>query len=280
MNFGLTGNRGLIGSFLQKRLVEEGHEVVLKVDKQDGTEVADLKDIDSEREIDIFIHCAAFCKINKIVENPEIGFKNALDTFSALEFCRKNNIKKFIYFSSSRVLSEESNAYTAGKLFGEELCRAYKDCYGIDYIIIRPSTVYGPAEDRTNRLMNIFITNALKGDDLKIYGDPETKTLDFTYVGDIVDAIMLALNREWCKEYNISGGEEVRVFDLAKFIIEETGSSSRISVLEEETAQPQKVSLDLSEIKKIGYEPKVSLWEGVRKNIEFLQNQRNSDSQM
>ncbi len=270
MQFGLTGNRGLIGSFLEKRLVEEGHEVVLKVDKMDGTEVSDLEDMDSERKIDIFIHCAASCKINKIVENPSIGMKNALDTFSALEFCRKNNIKRFVYFSSSRVLSEESNAYTAGKLFGEELCKAYNECYGIDYIIIRPSTVYGPTEDRTNRLMNIFINNALRGDDLKIYGDPETKTLDFTYVGDIVDAIMLALKADWCKEYNVSGGEEVRLFDLARFIIEETESTSKISILDEETAQPQKVSLDLSEIRKLGYSPKVSLWEGVRRNIEFL----------
>lgn len=277
MFVGLTGNRGLIGSFLEKRLIEEGHEVVLRVDKQDGNDVADLKDMDAEREIDLFIHCAAVCKINKIVENPEIGFKNALDTFSALEFCRKNNVKKFMYFSSSRVLSEESNPYTAGKLFGEELCRAYKDCYGIDYIIIRPSTVYGPAEDKTNRLMNIFITNALKGNDLKIYGDPDTKTLDFTYVGDFIDAIILTLNNDWNKEYNISGGEEVRVFDLAKYIIQETQSTSKINIMDEETAQPQKVSLDLSEIKKIGYHPKVSLWEGVKRNIEFL---KNLDSQM
>ena len=272
MNIGLTGNRGLIGSFLEKRLIEEGHEVVLRVDKQDGNDVAELKDMDAEREIDILIHCAAVCKINKIIENPSIGFKNALDTFSALEFCRKNNVKKFMYFSSSRVLSKETNPYTAGKLFGEELCRAYKECYGIDYIIIRPSTVYGPVEDKTNRLMNIFITNALKGIDLKIYGDPESKTLDFTYIGDFIDAIILTLNGNWNKEYNISGGEEVRVFDLAKFIIQETQSTSKINIMDEEVAQPQNVKLNLSEIKKLGYLPKVSLWEGVKMNIEFLKN--------
>jgi len=270
MNIGLTGNRGLIGSFLQKRLIDEGHEIVLTIDFKDNQKVEDLKNYQIEKQIDLFIHCAAFCKINAIVEEPQKGFNNSVDTFSALEFCRKNGIKKFIYFSSSRVLSEERNPYTAGKLFGEELCKGYKDCYGIDYLVIRPSTVYGPFEDQTNRLMNIFINNALKGEDLKIFGDPNTKTLDFTYVGDFVDAIILTLNGGWNKVYNISGGQEVKVFDLARFIIKECGSESKIVIRDEETAQPQKVSLDLSEIRSLGYVPKVDLFDGVKKNIDFL----------
>ena len=277
MKIGLSGHKGLIGRFLEKRLIEDGHEIVLRIDIQDGWDVKDLKERRIDGEMDLFIHCAALCKINQTIEDPSKGFRNAEDTFSVLEFCRKNNIKKVMYFSSSRVLSKEKNPYTAGKLFGEDLCKAYKDCYDIDYIIIRPSTVYGPVEDKTNRLMNIFITNALKGEDLKIFGDPETKTLDFTYVEDFVDGIMLTFDAGWNKEYNISGGQEVRILDLAEFIIKETNSSSKIIIEDEEIAQPQKVSLDLSEIKKLGYSPKVDFWDGVRKNIEFLR--KNPDSQ-
>lgn len=271
MNIVMTGHRGLIGSFLKKRLEEEGHRIVLAIDKREGKEVSMLRDFElaPNVSVDIVIHCAALCKINKSVENPEIGHVNALDSFDVFEFCRKNGIKKIVYFSSSRVLNNEKNPYTAGKVYGEELCKAYKDCYGIDYLIVRPSTVYGPFWDETRRLMHIYITNALMGKDLEVYGNPETKTLDFTYVDDFVDAVILALNGEWNRAYNISGNEEFKVYELAKMIVDMTGSSSKIVIKDEEIAQPQRVSVDVSKINGLGYCPKVGLKEGVRRNIEF-----------
>jgi len=267
MNILMTGHRGLIGTYLKKRL-EEGN-LILGIDKVEGKDVEFLKELIPSVKIDIVIHCAAFCKINKTVDDPNLAFKNAEDAHIVLDFCRKNNIKKIVYFSSSRILSKEKNPYTASKIYGEELCKAYKNCYDIDYIIIRPSTVYGPVLDRTKRLMHIFIVNALQGKDLIVFGDPETKTLDFTYVEDFVEGVMLTLNNDWNKEYNISGNEEFKVYDLAKFIIEEINSKSKIIVKDAEAAQPQQVRIDVSEIEKIGYKPKVSLKEGVKKNIEY-----------
>jgi nucleoside-diphosphate-sugar epimerase len=272
MNIIMTGHKGLIGSFLKKRLEEEGHKVVLGIDKKVGKEVSFLREfsIAPEVKVDMFIHCASMCKINQIIEDPLKGFKNVKDFQTVLEFCRKNRIPKFVCFSSSRVLSKEKNPYTASKIYGEELTKAYKDCYGIDYLIIRPSTVYGEFWDETRRLMHIFITNALQEKDLEIYGDPKTKTLDFTYIDDFIEAIMLAIeNPEWNKEYNISGEQEFNIYELAKFIISECGSSSKIIIKDAETAQPQKVKVDISEIKNLGYSPKVGLNEGVKKNIEF-----------
>lgn len=269
MNVIITGHKGLIGSFLKKRLEIEEYKIVLEIDVKEGKEVKMLKDLELEENVDMFIHCAALCKINKIIKDPGDGFSNVEDIHTVLEFCRKNKIPKIVYFSSSRVLSKEKNPYTSGKNFGEESCKAYKDCYGIEYIIIRPSTVYGDFWDETERLMHIFITNALKGEDLKIYGDPITKTLDFTYVEDFIDGIMLVINGKWNEEYNISGDSEVKVYDLAKFIIKETNSKSNIKILDAEIAQPQEVQVDISKIKNLGYNPKVSLEDGVRKNIEF-----------
>ena len=271
MNIILTGHKGLIGSFLKKKLEEEGHRIVLAIDRRAGREIKELRNFElaPDVSVDMVIHCAALCKINKAVENPEIGHVNALDSFDVFEFCRKNKIKKIVYFSSSRVLNDEKNPYTAGKVYGEELCKAYKDCYGINYLIIRPSTVYGPFWDETRRLMHIYITNALIGKDLEVYGNPETKTLDFTYVDDFVDAVILTLNGNWNKEYNISGNEEFKVYELAKMIVSLTGSNSKIVVKDEEIAQPQRVSVDVSKINGLGYSPKVKLEEGVRRNIEF-----------
>lgn len=267
----MTGHKGLIGSVLKKRLEEEGYQIVLGIDKVDGREVCSLDDfeLNPNVRVDMLIHCAALCKINKIIEEPLLGFENVKDVFSVLEFCRKNKIPKIIYFSSTRVLSKEKNTYTASKIYGEELCKAYKNCYGIDYLIIRPSTVYGPVLDRTKRLIHIFIVNALKNEDLVIYGSHETKTLDLTYIDDFIDGVLLAMDNDWNKEYDISGEEEFNIYDLAKFIISEIGSLSKIKVGEAEISQPQQVKIDNSEIKKLGYLPKVSLEEGVRRNIEY-----------
>jgi nucleoside-diphosphate-sugar epimerase len=272
MNIIFTGHKGLIGHYLKERLEKEGHKIIHVIDIKDGKDLESLKDLELNEKIDLFVHCAAHCKINAGIESPKLPhYNNCEGTFQVLEFCRKNNIPKIINFSSSRVLSKEKNPYTASKLYGEELCKGYFDCYGIKYVTIRPSTVYGPFWDETKRLMHIFIVNALTGKDLEIYGDPETKTLDFTYIDDFVDGIILAI-KEDNKEFNISGGEEFNIKKLAEMIIEKTNSKSKIKVLDSEIAQPQKVRLDISEIQKLGYKPKVSLEEGVEKCIAWYKN--------
>lgn len=271
MNIILTGHKGLIGHYLKERLEKEGHKIVKTWDIRDGQDINSLKDLKINEKVDLFIHAAAHCKINAGIENPELPhYNNSEGTFQVLEFCRKNHIPKIINFSSSRVLSKEKNPYTASKMYGEELCKSYWQCYGIKYVIIRPSTVYGPFWDKTQRLMHKFIVNALQGRDLEIYGNPETKTLDFTYVDDFVDGIMLAIKAE-NKEFNISGGEEYNIHKLAEFIIKKIGSKSSIKVLEAETCQPQEVRVDISEIMKIGYNPKVRLEEGASRCIEWYQ---------
>jgi len=274
MNIILTGNKGLIGTSLEKRLKKDGHKIVMGIDLRDGKNVLNISDFEIKDKVDMVIHTAAHCKINQSITSPGITHLNNVDgTFQVLEFCRKNKIPKIVSFSSSRVLSKEKNPYTASKLYGEELCKGYHDSYGIDYIIIRPSTVYAPFWDETKRLMHLFVTNALAEKDLEIYGDPKTKTLDFTYIDDFVEGVMLAINNpEWNKEYNISGNDEANIYELAKFIVKETESSSKIKLYDSEIAQPQQVRVDTSAIEKIGYSPKVKLEEGVKRTISWYKN--------
>jgi len=255
MKIAVTGHMGLIGSSLINRLESDGHSVVLKIDLKEEKNIRDLKNIKTDDNIDMMIHMAAHCKINESISNPQKTFDNNVDgTFSVFEFCRKNNIPKIVYFSSSRVLSKQRNPYTSAKIYGEELCKGYKDAYDIDYIIIRPSTVYSPFWDETRRLMHIFITNALENKDIEIYGNPEIKTLDFTYISDFIDGVMLAINsNEWNTGYNISGVEEFNIYKLATDIIKRTGSLSKIIIKNAEIAQPQTVRVDISKIEKLGF---------------------------
>lgn len=266
MNFAITGHKGLIGTFLKERLIKEGHKCVLQIDQREGFNVNDLlfKETEINDKIDIFFHFAAQCKINEAIALPILPHKNNVDGILAvLEFCRKHKIPKIVVASSSRVLSKEKNPYTASKIYVEELTKAYHDCYGIDYIIIRPSTVYGPTYDETSRCISNFFSNALKGKDIKIFGD-KNKTLDFTYIDDFIDGVILSIENKWNSEYNISGNKEIKLYDLAKKIIKITNSKSKIIFMNPEIAQPQNVKVDISEIKKLGYKSNINIDEGIR----------------
>src|SRR3989338_1336192 len=205
MRFVMTGHEGLIGSFLLKRLKQRGDRPILLIDKRSGNSMNELDKFEIKEKIDLFIHFGAFCKINKTIENPDLAFENnVLATYKVLEFCRKNKIPKIIFTSSSRVLEPEKNPYTASKIYGEELVKAYSQCYNIEYVIIRPSTVYGPFNDLTSRLLDIFIFNSLQDKELKIYGN-ENKPLDFTYIDDFIDGFLLAM-KQINKDFEISNG--------------------------------------------------------------------------
>jgi len=279
MKFIIGGSRGLIGEKLKKRLEDEGNECVLEIDIRAGSNMLNInstKLIPSTQKTDIFFHLAASCKINECIKHPELAhMNNANGTFEALEFCRKNDINKFVYFSSSRVLSKEKNPYVASKLYGEELCKAYCECYGIEYIIVRPSTVYGEHHDLTTRLITIWTINAMKGLPLILYGDKK-KTLDFTHIDDFVNGILL-LVIQWDEtkndDYDICGDDERKLVDVAKIIMSETGSHAALEYKNPEMAQPQEVNIDISKLRKFGFDPKIKIEEGVKRLVNFYKTE-------
>ena len=112
MKYAITGHKGLIGTYLKKRLDEAGHKCVLNIDQKEGFNVMDLlfKETKLNDKIDVFYHFAAQCRINEAIANPILPHKNNVDgILSVLEFCRKHKISKIIVASSSRVLSSERN---------------------------------------------------------------------------------------------------------------------------------------------------------------------------
>ncbi|MBU0467295.1 MAG: NAD-dependent epimerase/dehydratase family protein [Nanoarchaeota archaeon] len=267
MKFILTGHKGLIGSFLLERLKAQGHEPLLLIDKRDNQDIIEIGKHQLTEKADMFIHLAAFCKINKTIEEPQLAFdNNVLGMHEVMEFCRKNKIPKMVFASSSRVESKEKNPYTASKVYGEELVKAYAECYGIDYVIIRPSTVYGPFNDLTKRLIDVYIINALQGEELKIFGN-ENKTLDTTYIDDFIDGTLMAMEQT-NKEYDLSAGKGIKASYIADLIIKLAGQGTK-AFYPPEIAQPQEVELDILPIKAIGYEPKVSIEEGIKKTFEW-----------
>jgi len=266
MNFVMTGHKGLVGTFLLEKLISQGHKPVLLVDLRDGTNVLDLDKVKLTEKVDVFIHLAFFSKISKIISDPLITFNNSRAMEKAVEFCRVNKIPKIVYTSSSRVVSKEKNPYTASKIYGEELVKAYSQCYGIDYVIIRPSTVYGPFNDLTSRLTDVFILNALNDGELQITREKDSD-LDFTYVEDLVRGILIAMDQK-NDDFNISSGSSTKISYVADLIIKLAGKGRKV-FLQPEITQPQHISLDISKIKKLGYAPQVSLDEGMKRTFDW-----------
>ena len=233
MRYIITGHKGQIGRELKKLLDNNNSDCILQVDLKEGN---DMTETFIKANADIFFHLASFCKINETVKNPLLSNHDSTSTFKALEMCRLNKIPRFVYFSSVRTLSTNKTPYTAAKMYGEELVKAYAECYGLQYLIIRPSAVYGGL-DETKRLINIWLNNAQSGKDLIIYGD-KNKSLNFTHIDDFLEGLISAVQGEWNKEYNISGKEE-KLVKVAKEIIKQTKSKSKIVFQPKEIGQPQ-----------------------------------------
>jgi len=279
MNYIITGQDGMIGYFLKKEL-DKNNKCILKIDQRSGYNILNLEALRLNpltQQTDILLHTAAQNKINEAIEYPVLPhINNCNGTFQVLEFCRKNKISKIVNFSSSRVLSPEENPYTASKKYGENLTKAYHDCYGLEYITVRPSTVYGPCHDITSRLITSWCQNALNNEEIKIFGD-KNKTLDFTYVSDFVDAIILLINN-WektkNKSFNISGEQETNLYWLARYIKWKTNSKSEIKFYPQEIAQPQQVKVNINDLKSYGYKPKINIQEGVNLLLDFYKHER------
>lgn len=266
MRYIITGHLGLIGTSLKKRLDSLGHKCVLAIDLREGNNIIDISRNDVEA--DIIFHLAAFCKINESIRKPHLPYlHNIAGTYAVLEYARKNNIPKIVFTSSTRVLYPNKNPYVASKMFCEEQIRAYSECYGLQYVIVRPSTVYCGFDDTTHRLIDLWMRAVLKNQSLKIYGDLN-KTLDFTYVDDFVDGLLLC-REQTNREFNIATGRSEKLIDVAEALVKMADSKSPIDFELPELAQPQEVEVDITEVTKLGYKAKIDIKEGLRKTLEF-----------
>lgn len=296
----VTGSSGTIGTRLCEKLLSAGHEVigadwnVCKWNK----EVENLRiDIDLRHkeefdklptDVDLIIHLAANARVYELVEHPERAMDNFIDTFNILEHARKNGIKRMMFASSRETYGNihlpdgqkytEDKAhfmtcespYTASKIGGEALFEAYKRCYQIDTIIFRFSNVYGMYDDSV-RVVPLFYRQAKANEPMKVFG--KEKCLDFTYIDDCVDGIVLAVeNFESAKNdtYNLAFGEGTTIMHLAEKVVELLDSSSTIEATSSRTGEVTHYIADITKAKKaFGYNPKTNFEDGIRLSMDW-----------
>jgi UDP-glucose 4-epimerase len=295
----LTGGAGFIGSNLTKRLVNEGHSVVVldnllrgnKIEKDIFEKIdfrlGDVRDAqfvnDAAKGCDVIIHFAAVLGVDVVADNPvETMDVEVIGTRNVVMAAHANNVKKIMYASTSgiyghsafeNVLTEEvlvdpRTSYAMAKCYNEIYLASHHDEKGIDIVSLRFFNVYGYNQD--NRMVvPRFFEQALKGEKITVFGTG-MQTRDFTYIDDTVESCIRLLNVKGCHIVNIANEEEWCIKDLADKIKEITQSNSELTYVEApskrydyEVERRVGSSSKLFEITQ--YKPDTKLYDGLAK---------------
>jgi len=228
------------------------------------------------------IHCASFPRQRVVNSDPARGADVMMrGLINLLESAKANKVGRFVYISSSMVYGDfeddvledaecrPQGQYGIMKLAGEDLVKDYARRTGMEYVIIRPSAVYGPL-DVEDRVVAKFMLQAMRGQTLRVNGAHET--LDFTYVEDAAAGIAAAATRIMARNntYNITKSHSVSLLEAAERIVKMVGRGT-IECRDRDLDFPSRGALNIDRARTIlGYDPKVDVDEGFSKYYEWL----------
>lgn len=296
----VTGGAGFIGSHIVDKLLSLGHEVIV-IDNESSkchfqfyyNENAkyfklDIKDYENTRPlydgVDYVFHCAAEARIQNAVTIPLLTVStNVVGTATVLQCSKEAGVKKVMYSSTSSAYGLENspplkenmpedclNIYSVSKVAGEKLCSAYYKFDGLKTICFRYFNVYGPREPVKGPyalVVGKFLRQKIAKESLTIVPDG-TQRRDFTYVSDIVDANILAMETDhnhYGEVFNVGTGKNYSVLELADMI------SKDIIYVEPRIGEAYITLADNSKIKNVlGWEPKVKLEDYIQQELSKL----------
>ncbi len=302
----ITGAAGFIGSHLSEALLNRGASVV-GIDNLltgDLANIAHLRErdfqfirhdvtnyIDVDGPVDYVLHWASPASPIDYLELPIPTLKvGALGTHKALGLAKAKKAT-FLIASTSEVYGDplehpqkESywgnvnpigprGVYDEAKRFAEAMTVAYRRFHGVDTKIVRIFNTYGPRM-RVNdgRAVPAFMSQALRNEDVTVFGDG-SQTRSFCYVSDLVDGILRLMEAPVNDPVNIGNPQELTIEQIARRIIEMTGSRSRIIYKPLPEDDPKVRQPDITRARTLlGWEPKVSLEEGLSKTIDYFRS--------
>lgn len=309
MSILVTGACGFIGSHLCERLLSSGYKVVgidsltdfysqdikraniKKVIKKSNfsfinEEILSLDHIDEA--VNYIFHLAAQPGVRTSWgDNFNIYVRdNVLATQHLLELCKEHkNLKKFIYSSSSSIYGDAESfptkedctpkpisPYGVTKLAGEHLSVLYKRNYGVPIACLRYFTVFGPRQ-RPDMAFHRFIKAILEGNQIEVYGNGE-QSRDFTYVSDVVNANILAMQKD-TKEiiFNIGGGNYATINRIIHTLKELIKFNIKVEYKEKAKGDVRDTKADISRAKReLGFFPKHNLSFGLKQEIEWIKS--------
>lgn len=308
----VTGADGFMGSHLTERLLELGAtvSVLVRGTSINGTFQYHLRNIahlkrDLQKIIalniasgdciplvtkakpEVIFHLAADAYVPYSFERPlEVMATNLNGTLNMLHAAMKiKNINRIVCTSSSEIYGtalkpsidelhplNPTSPYAASKVAADRFAFSYYQTYGLPVAIIRPFNTYGPRH--TYDVIPKFIRMALKGEDITIYGSG-SQSRDFTYVDDMIRAFLIMGEGKKAigETVNFGTGKDISINEIAKQIVRLTGGRSKIVHVEKRAAEVQKLCCNASKACRLfGWRPTVSIEEGLKRNIEWAQN--------
>ena len=295
----VTGGAGFIGSHLVDKLLDMGHEVIVLDNFSTGRK-ENLSHVDGGIQlvecdlsvkgdwikefngVDWVFHLASLADIVPSIQNPEGYFRSNVDaTFYILEAARHANVKRFVYSASSSCYGvpdqyptpEESDIrpqypYALAKRMGEELVEHWAQLYNLPAISLRFFNVYG-TRSRTSgtygAVFGVFLAQKLANKPYTIVGDGN-QTRDFTYVTDIVSALIAAAKSNLSnKIYNVGSDTTVSINKIVYLL-----GGDKVNI-PKRPGEPDCTYADISKIKDdLGWMPSISIEEGVEKILEDI----------
>jgi len=304
----ITGGAGFQGSHLAESLLKKGHEITVLNTFAEDTErnISNLKNEariiygsitdrtiiqKTVRNQDVVFHLAANINVDQSLKDPYSFIENnIIGTHNVLEAVRENGAR-MIYASTCEVYGDghtlkegelldehaelsPNSPYAASKAAADRWCSAYHKSFGTPVAIVRPFNIYGERQKSGTfgALIAILVRKALQGVTLTVYGNGEA-TRDYLHVSDLVAAYNLVLEHPELdgKVINFASGVNTSVKDIAEYIAKKLGAQ-----IEYGPARPGEVMrfpADISLAKSLGFSPKVSIWEGIDRYIEWAKQQ-------
>ena len=246
------------------------------------TDADAMERIISEEKPTVIIHCASFPRQKVVNADPRHGSEVMMTgLINLLESAKRHGVERFVYISSSMVYGDfedqvleddecqPQGQYGIMKLAGEHLVKDYARRTGMEYVVIRPSAVYGPL-DVEDRVVAKFMLTAMRGGTLRVNGAGET--LDFTYVDDAAAGIVAASTRITSKNntYNITKSHSVTLQQAAAMVVDIVGKGS-IDIRDKDADFPSRGALNIDRARTIlGYDPQIDVEEGFREYYKWL----------
>ena len=312
----VTGGAGFIGSHLCERLLKEGYYVIcldnfdpyydpdlkrrnIKVCLNDNNFKLiemDVRDRDGEKrlfknnDIDKVVHLAAKVGVRASISQPILYEDvNVKGTLNLLEIAKDYNVDSFISGSSSSVygitdkipFTEEDaiqkaiSPYAASKRSCELFCYIYSHLYDMSITCLRFFTVYGPRQ-RPDMAINRFTRLIDQGKEVPVFGDGFSKR-DYTYISDVVDGIVSALNSKFNFEiFNLGSSNPVELNYIISLIEKELGKKAKIRWLPTQPGDVPITYADISKARKmLHFNPKVPIEEGIKEFVNWCLNSGN-----
>jgi len=300
----VTGGAGFIGSQVADAFIEAGHEVAIIDSLTTGfaknlhpqakfyqiniEDEAAVEKTMAEFKPEVVDHHAAQVDVRKAVSDPKADAKtNIFGSLNLIEAAIKNNVQKFIYANSGgagygdpddkNIPCDEDtpvqplSPYGASKMTVERYLFSRWQTEGLAYVALRYGNVYGPRQTFGGAgVCAIFTHLMLNGEQPIIFGDGSNER-DYCFVGDVVKANLIALNKTEAQgPYNVGTGRGVTTKEVFEVVKKATGYLGKAKFAPDRSGEIARIILDSTKLQKLGWQPVTNFADGIRKTVSFI----------